>query len=551
MSLKLAIVGRPNVGKSTLFNRLAGKKLAIVDDRPGVTRDRRFASGSLGDLDLTLIDTAGFEDVDDDSLEARMRAQTELAIQEADVVLFLIDAREGVTPGDEIFAGILRRHQRPVILAANKAEGRAGDAGIAEAWSLGFGEPLAISGEHGEGMADLYALLSGYAAEFGEDEEPDAADKPILIAIVGRPNAGKSTLVNRLIGEDRMLTGPEAGITRDAISVEWQWEGRNIRLVDTAGLRRKARVQEKLEKLSTSDSIRAITFAEVVLLVMDATHPFEIQDLQIADLVEREGRALVFVLAKWDLVEDPQARLKAFQEHAERMLPQVKGAPVVALSAETGRGVERLMPALTKVYENWSTKVKTRDLNDWLAMAIQRHPPPAVGGKRIKPKYMAQTKARPPTFVLFSSRAEQMPEQYRRYLVNSMRESFDLPGVPIRLTLKSNRNPYAEGAEKGGAPSFQQGGLIQREKAKALAADAKAARAEAAAEEAGEARPKPAKKTVVRLTGVKAAKARAATALKFTKVKGAKGSRPGIQKLRGGGSVKGRPPRPTTRSGKK
>ena len=552
MPLKLAIVGRPNVGKSTLFNRLAGKKLAIVDDRPGVTRDRRFASGNLGDLDLILIDTAGFEDVDDDSLEARMRAQTELAIQEADVVLFLVDAREGITPGDEIFAGILRRYQRPVILAANKAEGRAGDTGIAEAWALGFGEPLAISGEHGEGMADLYALLAGYDAEIGFQEEEDASDKPILIAIVGRPNAGKSTLVNRLIGEDRMLTGPEAGITRDAISVEWEWNDRKIRLVDTAGLRRKAKVQEKLEKLSTSDSIRAITFAEVVLLVMDATHPFEIQDLQIADLVEREGRALVFVLAKWDLVEDPQARLKAFQEHAERMLPQVRGTPVVALSAETGRGVERLMPALAKVYENWSTKVKTRDLNDWLAMAIQRHPPPAVGGKRIKPKYMAQTKARPPTFVLFASRADQMPEQYRRYLVNSMRESFDLPGVPIRLTLKSNKNPYAEGEAKGGAPSYQSGGLIKKEKAMALAAEAKAARAEEIANaEAGIEKPKPAKKTAVKLTGVKAAKARAAVALKFTKAKGAKGSRPGIQKLRGGGSVKGRPPRPTTRTGKK
>ncbi|MDP1632050.1 MAG: ribosome biogenesis GTPase Der [Caulobacter sp.] len=553
MPLKLAIVGRPNVGKSTLFNRLAGKKLAIVDDRPGVTRDRRFATGSLGDLELILIDTAGFEDVTDDSLESRMRAQTELAIEEATVVLFLIDAREGITPGDEIFASILRRHEKPVVLAANKAEGRAGDSGIAEAWSLGFGEPLAISGEHGEGLADLYAVLLGLETEFGVEEIEDEADKPIMIAIVGRPNAGKSTLVNRLIGEDRMLTGPEAGITRDAISVEWEWNDRKIRLVDTAGLRRKAKVQEKLEKLSTSDSIRAITFAEVVLLVMDATHPFEIQDLQIADLVEREGRALVFVLAKWDLVEDPNRRLKEFVEHAERMLPQVKGTPVVALSAETGRGVERLMPALAKVYENWSTKVKTRDLNDWLAMAIQRHPPPSVGGKRVKPKYMAQIKARPPTFVLFSSRADQMPEQYRRYLVNSMRESFDLPGVPIRLTMKSNKNPYADGEAKGGAPSFQQGGRAKKEKAMALAAEAKAEKAEAAATALAEGvpLPKPVKKTAVKLTGVKAAKARAAIAAKFTKVKGAKGARPGINKLRGGGSVKGRPPRPTTRTGKK
>src|SRR5215217_133757 len=551
MSLKLAIVGRPNVGKSTLFNRLAGKKLAIVDDQPGVTRDRRFAKGSLGDLELTLIDTAGFEDVTDESLEARMRAQTELAIDEADVVLFLIDAREGITPGDEIFAQLLRLTEKPVILGANKAEGKQGDSGIAEAWSLGFGEPLALSGEHGDGMADLYAALVAREELAGEDD--DEGDRPIQIAIVGRPNAGKSTLVNRLIGEDRMLTGPEAGITRDSISIEWEHEGRKIRLVDTAGLRRKAKVQEKLEKLSTSDSIRAITFAEVVLLVMDATHPFEIQDLQIADLVEREGRCLVFVLAKWDLVEDPAGQLKAFREHAERMLPQVRGAPVVALSAETGFGIGKLMPAILKTYTDWSTKVKTRDLNDWLGMAIQRHPPPSVGGKRIKPKYMAQIKARPPTFVLFSSRAEQMPEQYRRYLVNSLRESFDLPGVPIRVTMKSNKNPYAEGEAKGGAPSFQQGGKIRRDKAQSLAAEAKAEKALATAVASGEEAPKPVavKKTVAKLTGVKAAKARAATALKFTKVKGAKGSGKGIQKLRGGGSVKGRPPRPTTRTGKK
>lgn len=552
MSLKLAIVGRPNVGKSTLFNRLAGKKLAIVDDQPGVTRDRRFAKGSLGDLELTLIDTAGFEDVTDESLESRMRAQTELAIQEADVVLFLIDAREGITPGDEIFAQLLRLTEKPVILGANKAEGKQGDGGIAEAWALGFGEPLALSGEHGDGMADLYQELLAREELAGEDD--DQGDKPIQIAIVGRPNAGKSTLVNRLIGEDRMLTGPEAGITRDSISIEWEHDGRRIRLVDTAGLRRKAKVQEKLEKLSTSDSIRAITFAEVVLLVMDATHPFEIQDLQIADLVEREGRCLVFVLAKWDLVEDPAGQLKAFREHAERMLPQVRGAPVVALSAETGFGIGKLMPSILKTYTDWSTKVKTRDLNDWLAMAIQRHPPPSVGGKRIKPKYMAQTKARPPTFVLFSSRAEQMPEQYRRYLVNSLRESFDMPGVPIRVTLKSNKNPYAEGGAKSGAPSFQQGGKISREKSKQLAAEAKVEKALATAVSTGEEAPKPeapAKKTVAKLTGVKAAKARAAAALKFTKVKGAKGSGKGIQKLRGGGSVKGRPPRPTTRTGKK
>jgi GTP-binding protein len=448
MPLKLAIVGRPNVGKSTLFNRLAGKKLAIVDDRPGVTRDRRFAMGRLGDLDLELIDTAGFEDVDDESLEARMRQQTELAIAECDVALFVIDAREGVTPLDEIFADTLRRSSKPVVLAGNKAEGKAAADGLLEAYRLGLGEAIPISGEHGEGMAELFeALIAANPYEEMDAEEVDAADKPVMIAIVGRPNAGKSTLVNRLIGEDRLLVGPEAGITRDAIPVDWTWDGRNIRLVDTAGLRRKARVNEQLEKLSTADSIRAITFAEVVVLVMDATHPFETQDLQIADLVEREGRGLVFVLAKWDLVDDPGQRLKDFIEHAEHMLPQVRGTPVIALSGETGRGVERLMPAVLKVHKDWATKVKTRDLNDWLQMAIQRHPPPSVGGKRIKPKYMAQTKARPPTFVLFSSRADQMPEHYRRYLINSLRESFDLPGVPLRITLKSGKNPYADGEE--------------------------------------------------------------------------------------------------------
>jgi GTP-binding protein len=446
LALKLAIVGRPNVGKSTLFNRLAGKKLAIVDDRPGVTRDRREAAGRLGDLDLELIDTAGFEDVDDESLQARMRTQTELAVADADVALFVVDAREGVTPLDRIFAEVLRRHAKPVILAANKAEGRAAESGIGEAYALGFGEPLAISAEHGEGMSDLYDVLAALEAGLElEPEEDEGADKPIRIAIVGRPNAGKSTLVNRLLGEDRMLTGPEAGITRDAIPVDWEFNGRAIRLVDTAGLRRKARVQEGLERLSTADTIRAITFAEVVILVMDAANAFETQDLQIADLVEREGRGLIFCIAKWDLVEEPQARLTELRETAERALPQVRGTPLVALSAETGKGVDRLMPALLKMHADWSTKVKTRDLNDWLAMATQRHPPPAVGGHRIKPKYMAQLKARPPTFVLFASRAESLPDQYRRYLINSLRESFDLPGVPIRITIKSGKNPFTEG----------------------------------------------------------------------------------------------------------
>jgi GTP-binding protein len=445
MALKLAIVGRPNVGKSTLFNRLAGKRLAIVDDQPGVTRDRRFGTGRLGDLDLELIDTAGFEDVTDESLEARMRAQTELAVDEANIALFVIDAREGVTPGDEIFADVLRRKGKPVVVAANKSESKASESGVLEAFGLGLGEPIPISAEHGEGMADLYAAVAALAPDPDDEDDEAAAGKPISIAIVGRPNAGKSTLVNALIGEDRLLVGPEAGITRDAIPVDWTWDDRAIRLVDTAGLRRKAKVQEKLEKLSTGDSIRAITFAEVVILVMDATHPFEIQDLQIADLVEREGRALVYVLAKWDLVEDPQTRLPELIEQAHRLLPQLKGSPVVALSAETGRGLDRLMPSVLKAHGDWSTKVKTRDLNDWLQMAVARHPPPAVNGRRVKPKYMAQTKARPPTFVLFASRADQLPDHYKRYLVNSIRESFDLPGVPIRLTVRSNKNPYSDG----------------------------------------------------------------------------------------------------------
>lgn len=455
MALKVAIVGRPNVGKSTLFNRLVGKRLALVDDRPGVTRDRRYADGNIGDMDLTLIDTAGYEDVTDESLEARMREQTEAAIEDADVILFTMDAREGVTQLDRIFADRLRKVHKPVILLANKSESRESSGGVGEAHSLGFGEPVAISAEHGEGMADLYqALLVASEDVFIEEEEE--AEKPIRIAIIGRPNAGKSTLINRLLGEDRLLTGPEAGITRDSISVDWEYEGKAIRFVDTAGMRRKARVQEKLEKLSVADTIRAITFAEVVVLVMDKDDAFDTQDLQLADLVEREGRALVYVASKWDLEEEPQSKMAELKRLAEDKLPQLKGSPFVALSSHNGRGVDRLMPAIIKAYETWSVKVKTKDLNTWLAMATQRHPPPAVNGKRVKPKYMAQTKARPPTFVLMASRASDMPEHYQRYLVNSLRESFDLPGTPIRLTVKSgSANPYAEGGAKSGPERYK------------------------------------------------------------------------------------------------
>lgn len=462
--VKIAIVGRPNVGKSTLFNRLAGRRLAIVDDRPGVTRDRRFATGRLGDLDLDLIDTAGFEDVTDESLEARMRRQTELALEEADIALFIVDAREGVTPDDRVFAEILRKQGKPVILAANKAEGHAGEAGALEAFDLGLGEPIPISAEHNEGMSDLYAAVSEHAELLAETEnEDDDSEKPIRIAIVGRPNAGKSTLVNALIGEDRMLTGPEAGITRDAIPVDWVWDDKRIRLVDTAGMRRKAKVEQKLERLSVQDTIRAITFAEVVVLVMDATHPFETQDLQIADLVEREGRALIFVLAKFDLMEDPGAALREANEVALKMLPQVKGTPLVALSAQTGRHLDRLMPAVVKAHADWSSKLRTRDLNDWLALAVEKHPPPAVNGRRMKAKYMAQTKARPPTFVIIATRSDQAPDAYKRYLVNSLRESFDLPGTPIRLNIRANsKNPYDDdGKEAKPAPRPVQAAKIK------------------------------------------------------------------------------------------
>lgn len=444
MTIKLAIVGRPNVGKSTLFNRLAGKKLAIVDDTPGVTRDRREARGRLGDLDFTLIDTAGFEDATDASLEARMRAQTEAAIREADVILFLIDARAGVLPLDESFAGLLRRTDKPVVLAANKAEGKAGEAGINEAYALGMGEPIPLSAEHGEGMAELYAAIAAHAPN-PEDEDAAKGERPIHIAIVGRPNAGKSTLVNALIGEDRLLVGPEAGITRDSIAIDWQWHGKPYRLFDTAGMRKKAKVQAKLERMSVGDTLNSIRFADVCVLVLDATEAFEKQDLSIADLVVREGRALVFALAKWDKIEDTRAAFEELKLVARESLPQARGAPIVTLAAQSGVGLDRLMKAVEKAHTDWTARVKTKDLNDWLYATIAKHPPPAVQGKRIKPRYLTQIKTRPPTFVLIASRAEEMPESYKRYLVNGIREAFDLHATPIRLIVKAGKNPFAEG----------------------------------------------------------------------------------------------------------
>jgi GTP-binding protein len=449
MSFTIAIVGRPNVGKSTLFNRLVGRRLALVDDEPGVTRDRREGEGKLGDLSFKVIDTAGLEHAEQESLSARMQAQTAAAMAQSDVVLFLVDARTGTTGADRAFADLVRKSGKPVIVVANKSEGRAGGAGALEAYALGLGEPVAISAEHGEGLGGLYDALRETlpaATEKIEDDEaapPVAEDKAIRIAVVGRPNTGKSTLINRLLGDERLLTGPEPGITRDAIAVDLQWRGRRLRIHDTAGLRRRSRISEKLEKLSVADTIGAIRFADVVIVLIDAQTPFEEQDTRIADLVEREGRAIVVGINKWDLVKAAPGAISRLREETDRFLPQIKGVPVVAFSARTGAGLDRLMAAVMESYAVWNRRVPTAGLNRFLRQAVAEHPPPAAHGRRPRLDYITQPKARPPTFVLFSSRAAALTETYRRYLVNGLRENFALPGTPIRLTLRAKPNPYA------------------------------------------------------------------------------------------------------------
>jgi GTP-binding protein len=440
----VAIIGRPNVGKSTLFNRLVGKRLALVDDLPGVTRDRREGDAHLLGLDFRVVDTAGYEDEDAVTLPGRMRQQTEAAVRQADVALFLIDARVGIVPLDEEIARWLRSATTPVVLVANKAEGRAGEAGVIEALALGFGDPVQLSAEHGEGVADLFEALlphlEGKAEEEAEDEgSPDA---PLKLAIVGRPNAGKSTLVNRMLGEDRMITGPEAGITRDSIAVDWEWQGRKVRLIDTAGMRKRARVQEKLERLSVADAMRAVDFAEVVVLLLDATRGLEVQDLRIADRVLEEGRALVIALNKWDVAEDASRLFNGVRAALDEGLAQVKGVPLMTVSAATGKGVDQLLEVAFTTREAWSRRVGTGELNRWFERAVEANPPPAPGGKRIKLRYVTQAKTRPPGFVLFGTRVDQLPESYQRYLVNGIRRELGFGAVPVRLTLRAPKNPF-------------------------------------------------------------------------------------------------------------
>ena len=446
MTFTVAIVGRPNVGKSTLFNRLVGRRVALVDDRPGVTRDRREGEAHLGDLDFTVIDTAGLENAAPETLSGRMRAQTETAIDQADAIFFMIDARVGPTPEDKSFAALVHKSGKPAVLIANKMEGKAGEAGRYDSYALGLGEPVGISAEHNEGMPDLYdalrAALPEQTAEQIEAADKPEEEKPIRVAIVGRPNAGKSTLINHLLGEERMLTAPEAGTTRDSIAVDLTWRDRKFKLYDTAGLRRRSKVDEKLEKLSVADTLNAIRFAEVVVVLLDVGSAFEEQDQRIADLVEQEGRAIVIGVNKWDLKENTVGDITKLKIEADEKLRQIKGVPLVATSALTGEGIDRLMQAIIDAFNVWNKRIPTSALNRWFEATVESHPPPAVSGRRLRLNYITQAKNRPPSFIVFCTRADAVPEAYKRYLTNSLRENFDLPGTPLRLMLREKDNPY-------------------------------------------------------------------------------------------------------------
>ena len=443
----VAIVGRPNVGKSTLFNRLVGKKLALVDDRPGVTRDRREGEASLLGLDFRIIDTAGYEDEDPETLPGRMRQQTVAAVREADVALFLVDARAGVTPLDEEIGRWLRSETTPVVLAANKAEGRAGESGIMESYALGFGDPIALSAEHGEGVVDLFEQLRPHVEREEEEDEDPEGDPTLKLAIVGRPNAGKSTLINRILQQDRLITGPEAGITRDSIAIDWEWQApdgnpRPVRLIDTAGMRKKAKVDDKLEKLAVADARRAVDFAEVVVLLLDGTRGLEAQDLRIADNVLQEGRALIIAINKWDVAEHASSLFNGIKGALDEGLSQARGIPLLTVSGMTGKGIDQLLAAAFEIRETWSKRVSTGQLNRWFEGAVEKNPPPAPGGKRIKLRYITQVNTRPPAFVLFGTRTDELPDTYLRYLTNGLRKELGFGAVPVRLTARASKNPF-------------------------------------------------------------------------------------------------------------